>query len=84
MRPSTRIKVATRAARRRRVGYAALRVLRCGVRAAFVDHKRRTLGDAEYAGTQELEAIARAYPRAVRRLLQRWPNLNFTDPRADP
>lgn len=44
--PSTRLKIAIRAARRRRYGYAALRVLRRGLRAAVADHFERSTGRA--------------------------------------
>lgn len=85
MKPSTRIRVSLRAALRRTKGYAALRVLRRGIRAAFIDHRRRSLDQAHfYEGEKELVDISRAYPRAVRKLLQRWPSLDFSDPRSEP
>ncbi len=85
LRPSTRIKLAERAALRRRYGVAALRVLRRGMRAAISDHVRRTLGPTSYAGSAEESAIRRAYLRAVRRLVARWPSLLLEhDPASAP
>lgn len=82
MRPATRIKLALRAALRRRYGYASLRVLRRGVRAAVADHRRRELGAAPYAS--EFDQIAASYWRALVRLRRRWPSLDLADPRAEP
>ncbi len=74
-----------RAARRRRYGWAALRLMRRAIRAALIEHRRRTLDPARaYDGTRELVAIHRAYNRAVRELLARWPRLSLFDERAEP
>jgi hypothetical protein len=82
MRPSTRLKVALRAALRRRYGYAALRLLRVALRKALADHQRRQLGDRPYAAGPELEAVHTRYRQAVRRLRKRWPALDYGDSRA--
>jgi hypothetical protein len=79
MRPATRIRFALRAALRRRYGYAALRVLRRAVARAVVIHLERP-----YSGTGVPEELAKEYSRALRVLLRRWPNLDFTDERSRP
>jgi hypothetical protein len=84
MRPSTRVRLGLRAALRRTYGYAALRVLRRSVRAALADHRARSVGAGSYDGTRELKAIRAHYRRAVKRLLQRWPALQFSDERSEP
>lgn len=82
MNPTTRIRLATRAALRRRYGYAALRVLRRGLRRARDDHRARQLAPAPYSfHTDQLRA---AYIYALMRLRRRWPTLNPSDPRAKP
>lgn len=83
IRPSTRIKIALRAALRRTYGYAALRVLRRGIARAFADHQVRTLGSLPYTGSVEREAIRTSYARGIRKLMRRWPRLDLLDPRAE-
>lgn len=80
--PRTRIKTALRAALRRRYGYAALRVLRRGARAAFAAHRAAQLGVAPYAG--DGRELATFYRAALRRLLRVFPSLAFDDERAVP
>jgi hypothetical protein len=84
VKPSTRMKRTIRVALRRRKGFAALRVLRRGLLAAMLQHRRLTVGEAPYAGDVERVAVENSFRRGVRRLLARWPHLNFTDARADP
>jgi hypothetical protein len=84
MRPSTRMRIATRAALRRRFGYAALRVLRKGFLAAMGAHRRASVGEQVYNGETERAAVEEGYRRGARRLLKRWPALSFDDPRAEP
>ena len=78
--PIARIRVATRAALRRRYGYAALRVLRRGIRQALRAHRQRQIGAAPYSTSTE-QIMAAVYA-AMRRLRKRWPKLDPTDPRA--
>lgn len=80
--PSARIKVALRAALRRRYAYAALRVLRRGAARAVVDNLERELGQRAY--TSQADAILTAYWRALQRLRRRWPALDLTDERSRP
>lgn len=82
MNPTARIRLATRAALRRRYGYAALRVLRRGLRQANNDHRARQLAPAPYSTSTD--EIRSAYVYALQRLRRRWPQLNPTDPRAKP
>lgn len=82
MSPATRVKVARRAALRRRYGYAALRVLRRALRRALRDHRERELGQVPYSGNAD--AIGAAYWTALRALRRRWPNLDPSDERAEP
>jgi hypothetical protein len=77
-----RIKLALRAALRRRYSYAALRVLRRGAYRAIVDDLERSLGAAPYVSqTADLSA---AYWRALQRLRKRWPGLDLLDERSRP
>jgi hypothetical protein len=84
MRPAIRVRFALRAALRRRYGYAALRVLRRGLARAAADHFERSIGARPYDGSTEGPALTREYRRALRRLLDRWPDLDLTDDRARP
>ena len=82
MTPLTTLRRATRAALRRRYGYAALRVLRRALRAALALHRARQLDPRPYStSTDEIRA---AYFYAMRRLRRRWPRLDYLDPRAEP
>ena len=80
--PAARLRLALRAARRRRYAYAALRVLRRGLRAAVAVHVARSIGDAPYAS--ELSNVRIAYRRGLAELLRRFGRLNLADPRAEP
>lgn len=82
MRPSTRLRIALRAALRRRYGYAALRQLRRGVARAVFEHRKREVGLSPYAS--QADEIASLYRRALKKLARRWPSLRFDDPRAQP
>lgn len=82
IRPSTRLKLAARAANRRRYAWAALRQVRRGLRAALADHYKRSIGAAPYNADGEYLMIRRLYSLSVSRLRQRFPELDFTDPRA--
>jgi len=67
------------------VGWAALRVVRRGMARALAEHRRRSVDGARpYDGERELAAIARAYRRAVAKLLARFPSLSLGDARAEP
>jgi len=81
-RPSTRLRLALRAARRRRYGYAALRVLRRGLTRALADHIERSIGVGRYAS--ELEEIRVLYRRGLAELLRRFGHLDLADERARP
>lgn len=81
-RPSTRLRLAIRAARRRRYGYAALRVVRRGLAAAMAGHLERSVGLASYAS--QLHTIETLYWRALRELRRRFPSLDLADERARP
>lgn len=81
MSPIARIRIAARAALRRRYGYAAMRVLRRGVRKALRDHRARQVAPAPYS--IDTDEITAAYLAAIRRLRRRWPRLNPTDPRSE-
>jgi len=76
------VRLALKAARRRRYGYAALRVLRRGLRAAVASHVARSIGDAPYAS--ELSNVRIAYKRGLAELLKRFGRLSFDDPRSEP
>ena len=80
--PAARIRAGLRAALRRRYSFAALRVLRRSVRAASASHAAAQLGREPYS-TESAE-LAEAYAAALKRLLRRWPFLNFDDERANP
>lgn len=84
MKPSTRMRIAVRSALRRKCGYAALRVLRRGFIASMLQHRRLTVGEKPYAGDVERAAVENNYRRGARRLLARWPRLDFGDARANP
>lgn len=81
-RPSTRLKLALRAARRRRYGYAALRVLRRGLAAAVRAHLDRSCGAGPYAS--EYDQIWALYRRGLAELLRRFDRLDLADERARP
>ena len=82
MNPIARIRLGTRAALRRRYGYAALRVLRRALRTASADHRTRQLAPAPYS--IKTNDVRNAYAYALQRLRRRWPALNPSDPRAKP
>lgn len=82
LRPVTRLKLAMRAARRRRYGYASLRVLRRGLAAAVEDHVRRSIGAEPYVS--EIEAIRSTFARALRDHFRRFGRLDLSDERARP
>jgi len=82
VRPATRVKIALRAALRRRYAYSGLRLLRRGLRRALEHHRALAVGPAPYDGTSD--EIERVYVGALRRLARRWPCLPFADPRAEP
>lgn len=82
LRPSTYVRFALRAARRRRYGYAALRVLRAGVRRAVAAHLAASVGDRPYSS--DGEAIYAVYRRALGELRRRFPALDPTDERSEP
>lgn len=82
LRPTTRLKLAARAARRRRYGYAALRVLRRGLRAAVADHYVRSISDSVYVS--ELEEIRLTFARALRAHVQRFGFAALDDVRSEP
>jgi hypothetical protein len=84
LRPSTFLRLAVRAARRRRYGYASLRVLRRGLRRAIAEHFARSIGPAQYAS--EVDEIRALYSRGVAELLRKFPTLGFhlDDERARP
>lgn len=81
--PATRVRLALRAALRRRYGYAALRALRRGVGAAMADHLTRSVDGSRPYASQLIE-IRDAYWQALRRLRKRWPDLELEDPRSRP
>lgn len=83
MSPLGLIRVGTRAALRRRYGYAALRILRRAVRRALREHRERMLDPARPYSVSTDELVA-AYFAAIRRMRRRWPALPFGDPRAEP
>lgn len=81
MRPTARLRVALRAALRRRYAYAALRVLRRGLRAALELHWRRSLEKEVYAS--HFAELVGAYWYALKALERRFGRLPpFDDPRA--
>jgi len=82
MAPLARVRLSLRVALRRRYGYAALRVLRTGIRAALAEHTARQYDPRPYSTTKR--ELIDASAAAVRRLRRRWPALNFTDARAEP
>lgn len=87
IRPSTRIKLGLRAARRRRYGFAALRVLRRALSSALVDLRGWNLDPSDTRplnGRAELQAIRALYMRGVRELRRRWPSLSLSDSRSAP
>jgi hypothetical protein len=77
-----RLRVALRAARRRRYGYAALRVLRRGMAAAVARHFERSIGPRPYAS--QLAEIRALYRRGLSDLCRRFPRLDFADERSLP
>lgn len=82
MAPLARVRLSLRVALRRRYGYAALRVLRLGFRAALAEHRARQFDPRAYS-THTREILDEC-TRALKRLRRRWPALDFTDPRAKP
>ena len=77
------LKRGMRAALRRRYGYAALRVMRASLRRALRVHRERMLDPARpYSGT--MDEISAQYRYAMRRVLKRWPMLDYLDQRAEP
>lgn len=83
MRPAARVRVALRAALRRRYAYAALRQLRRGLKAALEDHMRRSLAPGRYSS--ELDAVSAAFWQGLKRLERRFRQPPpFADPRAQP
>lgn len=85
IKPSTYIRLAVRAALRRRYGYAALRVLRRGVRRAVRAHAGRTFDVGHsYDGQSESERLLHGAWYGLQRLRRAWPDLDLEDPRADP
>jgi hypothetical protein len=82
LRPSTYVRFALRAARRRRYGYAALRVLRRGVARAAAAHLEASVGPRPYAS--DGDAIYAAYRRALAELIRRFPSLDVADERSRP
>lgn len=81
--PATYLRLATRAARRRRYGYAALRVLRKGLRAAIAAHLERSV-DVRRPYASELDAIQTLYRRGVAELVRRFGLKILDDERAAP
>jgi hypothetical protein len=80
--PVGRLRVARQAAKRRRYGYAALRVLRRGLKAAVANHVARSIGDRPYVS--QLADLRADYQRALRDHLKRFGRLDLSDPRAAP
>jgi hypothetical protein len=72
-----------RAARRRRYGWAALRALRGGLRAAMAAHLQRSIAPAHYNAAAELKAIKTAWRRGRAWIFERWPALSPLDARAE-
>jgi hypothetical protein len=83
MTPLGLIRSATRAALRRRYGYAALRIVRRGVRRALREHRARQV-DAAAPYSISTARVVEAHFAAMRRLRKRWPKLNPCDVRAEP
>jgi len=84
MNPYGRLRVGTRAALRRRKGWAALRMLRRAIRAALQPHRARSLDAAKsYNAEAELKKIDAYYKRTIKRLRERWPSLSLFDERAE-
>lgn len=81
--PSTYVRLAMRAARRRRYGYAALRVLRRGLRTALAEHFARSV-DVGRPYASELEAIQTLFRRGVAELVRRFGLKILDDERAAP
>jgi hypothetical protein len=81
MSPLTRIRLARRAALRRRYAWAALRILRRGIRVAMMFHRERVIGAAPYSITTE--QLGEAYADALKALRKKWARLDLTDPRAE-
>ncbi len=82
LRPTTRLVLAVRAARRRRYAYAALRVLRRGLAAAVEAHIAASVGARPYA--TELGRIRALYVLGLGELRARFGRIPFDDERADP
>ena len=83
MKPTARLRVALRAALRRRYAYAALRVLRRGLVRALEDDMRRSVGPDTYAS--ELDALGTVFWQGLKRLERRFRRPPpFEDPRSLP
>jgi hypothetical protein len=80
--PSAKLRLALKAARRRRYGYAALRVLRRGLARAVATHIERSIDARPYAS--EMEEIRTLYRRGLAELLRRFDRLDLADERAMP
>lgn len=80
--PVATIKGARRRALGRRYGYAALRVLRRGLRLAVERHAAAQFAQQPYSVMRE--NIVGEYHASVKALRRRWPDLDFGDPRAEP
>jgi hypothetical protein len=78
--PVGRIKVALKAALRRRYGYAALRILRRGAAKAILDNLERSIGANPYVS----QDVGAAYWSALQRLRKRFGGLDLSDERARP
>lgn len=81
-RPTTYIRRAMKRARRRRIGYAALRDLRRGLVRAIDAHLLRSIGPAPYAS--QWEEIYALYRRGLAELLRRYPGARLDDERGQP
>jgi hypothetical protein len=71
MRPRTHVILAARAAMRRRYAYVALRLLDAGLVKAFC--RVRGYDENRRAFIREVEAIAGAYRRGLKRIEKKWP-----------
>lgn len=84
MNPYGRLRVGTRAALRRRKGWAALRMLRRAIRASLQLHRARSLDAGRpYDAESEMKKIDAYYKRTIKRLRERWPSLSLFDARAE-
>jgi hypothetical protein len=81
--PFGRIRLAKRAALRRRYAWAALRILRRGIRAAMLMHRERQIDGAFRGYSTTTEELGEAYAAALKALRKKWPRLDLADPRAE-